>query len=112
MIKALHCGGLIFGVNNMKTIEFLEDGRWADPINPRIAQIDAKVGDHAIVSDELAEIAIDCGKAKLIVEKETADDKKKKAADKKAEALKNKAKADKANAQKNPAKSDKAKAEK
>lgn len=95
----------------MKTIEFLEDGRWADPADPRIAQIDAKAGDHAVVSDELAELAIDCGKAKLIVQKETADEKKKKAADKKAEALKNKAKADKANAQKNPASKDKNKAE-
>ena len=96
----------------MKTIEFTEDGRWADPINPRIAQIVAKTGDIAVVSDELAEIAIDCGQAKLVKEKESVEDKKKKAADKKAEALKNKAKADKKNAEKNPAKSDKAKAEK
>ncbi len=77
----------------MKQIRFLEEGNWADPINPRIAHITPKVGDIAFVSDELAEIAIEAKKA-VEVKEEAAP------------------KIDKSRAEGNPAHKDKRKANK
>ena len=84
----------------MKTIKFKEEGRWADPVNPRIAQIQAKAGDIAHVSDELAELAIDTSNA-VLVEEEAEP-----------EAEKEPAKDDKSKAEGNPAQKDKAAATK
>ena len=49
----------------MKHVKFKAEGRWADP-NPSVPQIEVKAGEIVPVSNELADIVVEAGRAEYV----------------------------------------------